>query len=120
MKLLIDMNLSPQFTDMLASKGVNSVHWSNVGLLDAQDTEIVAYAEKHDYFILTCDLDFSAILSATQGRKPSVIQLRMQCLDIEKVATIIADAVIQNKRYLDEGAILVINSQKARVRLLPL
>jgi len=30
----------------------------------------------NDYTVLTLDLDFSAILAATQGRKPSVVQLR--------------------------------------------
>jgi predicted nuclease of predicted toxin-antitoxin system len=44
--------------------------------MDAADIEIMAYAAKHDYVVLTHDLDFSAILAATQGTKPSVVQIR--------------------------------------------
>jgi predicted nuclease of predicted toxin-antitoxin system len=35
--------------------------------MDAADSEIMAYAAKHDYVVLTHDLDFSAILAATQS-----------------------------------------------------
>jgi hypothetical protein len=34
--------------------------------MDAPDVEIMAYAAKYDYVVLTHDLDFSAILAATQ------------------------------------------------------
>jgi predicted nuclease of predicted toxin-antitoxin system len=44
--------------------------------MDAPDTEIMAYAATHDYIVVTHDLDFSAVLAATQGTKPSVVQIR--------------------------------------------
>jgi predicted nuclease of predicted toxin-antitoxin system len=47
-----------------------------LGRVDAPDTEIMAYAAAHDYVVLTHDLDFSAVLAATQGTKPSVVQIR--------------------------------------------
>jgi len=36
----------------------------------------MAYAKDLDWVVLTYDLDFSAILAATQGQKPSVVQIR--------------------------------------------
>ena len=36
----------------------------------------MAYAMANDCIVLTHDLDFSAILAATQGEKPSVVQIR--------------------------------------------
>jgi len=36
----------------------------------------MAYASVNGYVVLTHDLDFSAILAATQGEKPSVVQIR--------------------------------------------
>ena len=44
MKLLIDMNLSPRWIAVLASAGIESVHWSTLGKRDARDTEIISYA----------------------------------------------------------------------------
>ena len=34
------------------------------------------FAATHNYIVLTHDLDFSAILAATRGEKPSVVQIR--------------------------------------------
>lgn len=48
-------------------------NWSAVGQANAPDAEVLAYAAKHGYLLLTHDLDFGAILAATHGQKPSVI-----------------------------------------------
>ena len=48
MKLLVDMNLSPTWVDRLNNAGFHAVHWSGVGRMDAADSEIMAYAAKHD------------------------------------------------------------------------
>ena len=68
MKLLVDMNLSPRWIDLLTEAGFEAAHWSAVGAANASDTEIVGYASAHDYVVLTHDLDFSAILAATHTR----------------------------------------------------
>jgi predicted nuclease of predicted toxin-antitoxin system len=44
--------------------------------MDAADIEIMAHAAKYDYVVQTHDLDFSAILAATQETKTSVVQIR--------------------------------------------
>ncbi len=51
-------------------------HWSSVGLAYDADTIIFEYATQNDYIIFTHDLDFGAILAATNAAKPSVPQLR--------------------------------------------
>jgi predicted nuclease of predicted toxin-antitoxin system len=43
--------------------------------------ERLAYAAEHGYTVLTNDLDFGTILAATQGEKPSVVQIRSDNLD---------------------------------------
>jgi predicted nuclease of predicted toxin-antitoxin system len=68
-KLLIDMNLSPLWVDFLTSAGIDTAHWASVGERDALDTEIMAYAAAEDYVVLTHDLDFGAILAATNGAR---------------------------------------------------
>jgi predicted nuclease of predicted toxin-antitoxin system len=76
MKLLVDMNLSPRWIGLLRDAGWEAVHWSAVGKVNAPDSEVMLYAAQHDYVVLTLDLDFSAILAATRGKKPSVVQIR--------------------------------------------
>ena len=120
MKLLVDMNLSPKFADMLISDDITSNHWSRVGAPGAEDSEIVNYALQNDYVIVTCDLDFSAILSVTHGRKPSVVQVRTRYMPLPDLADIVIESIKQNSDDLNSGAILTIDAKKSRSRLLPL
>jgi predicted nuclease of predicted toxin-antitoxin system len=78
MKLLIDMNLSPLWVLVLEEAGWEAVHWSLVGPPTATDQEILEYAKLHEYAIFTHDLDFGAVLAATNAEYPSVIQVRVQ------------------------------------------
>ena len=76
MKLLVDMNLSPRWVAALESLGIPAVHWSQLGPTNAPDEALMAYAAENDWVVLTNDLDFGAILAASAGRSPSVIQPR--------------------------------------------
>lgn len=71
MKLLVDMNLSPRWVDTLTHAGIEAAHWSRLGAANAPDAEIMAHARKHDYVVLTHDLDFSAILAVTMAKNPA-------------------------------------------------
>ena len=120
MKLLIDMNLPPKLANILTVEGIESVHWSRVGSMDAEDSEIFSYAIQNDYIIVTCDLDFSAMLSITSDRKPSVIQIRTRNVPWNELAKVVEKSISQSARELNAGAILTIDAKKLRLRLLPL
>jgi predicted nuclease of predicted toxin-antitoxin system len=120
MKLLLDMNLSPLWQELLRSEGHDAVHWSAVGRANAPDSEIFAYAKEHLFVIITRDLDFSAILAVTGDATPSVIQLRVTDLSPEAIGTQLLGVLTQLSAVLDEGALVTITSSKERVRVLPL
>lgn len=44
MKILIDMNLSPDWVDVFAGHDISAVHWSTVGDPRAEDSELMAWA----------------------------------------------------------------------------
>jgi len=56
MKVLVDMNLSPRWVDLLTGEGVEAAHWSTLGSGNAPDRVIMAYAKTNDYIVLTHDL----------------------------------------------------------------
>jgi predicted nuclease of predicted toxin-antitoxin system len=120
MKLLVDMNLSPRWVDHLTGEGVPAVHWAAVGKHDAPDAEIMAFAIEHECIVLTHDLDFSAILAATHGHKPSVIQIRADDVSPDTIGTHVIAAVKQMEPELQAGAILTVEPSHSRLRLLPL
>ncbi len=76
MRVLLDMNLSPEWLPHLREAGHEAVHWSHVGEQNAPDAVIMNWAHERDYVIITHDLDFGAILAATEARGPSVVQIR--------------------------------------------
>jgi len=120
MKLLVDMNLSPRWVGVLDEAGIEAAHWSTLGANNAPDAEIMAYASANDYVVLTHDLDFSAILAATHGEKPSVVQIRADDVSPDVIGSQIIAALRQMATELEEGALLTVDPNRTRVRVLPL
>lgn len=120
MKLLIDMNLSPRWVEYLTDAGFEAVPWSTVGPHDPPDTDLVEFAVRENAVILSHDLDFSAILAATQGRKPSVVQLRADNINPEAIGDTVIHALRQMEDELGRGALLSVSDSRTRIRYLPL
>jgi predicted nuclease of predicted toxin-antitoxin system len=114
------MNLSPRWVATLAGAGFEALHWSTVGAVDAIDAHIMAFAAANDYVVLTHDLDFSAILAATQGKKPSVVQIRADNLSPDAIGRQVIAALQQMSAGLEDGALLVVDPHRTRLRVLPL
>lgn len=120
MKLILDMNLSPIWVGVLVKAGISSVHWSTLGAFDASDVTIMSYAREHDYVVLSHDLDFSAILAATNGDKPSVVQIRSDDLNPANIGPQVILALNQMSAELEKGALVVVEPERIRLRVLPL
>jgi predicted nuclease of predicted toxin-antitoxin system len=80
----------------------------------------VAYAAAKDYVILTHDLDFGAILAATKGARPSVVQFRAGDPSPDTIGRHLIDALRRTEPDLEQGALVTIEPGRARIRLLPL
>jgi predicted nuclease of predicted toxin-antitoxin system len=48
MKILIDMNLSPEWVSTFVTAGIESIHWSTVGDQAAPDRIIMEYAKVNE------------------------------------------------------------------------
>jgi predicted nuclease of predicted toxin-antitoxin system len=120
MILLVDMNLSPRWVHFLEASGLKALHWSTIGAVDASDRVITEYANANSMVVLTNDLDFSAILAATKGEKPSVVQIRSVDLNPEAIGQTVVLAIKQVQLELGRGALLSVDPVRYRLRLLPL
>ena len=80
----------------------------------------MSYARTNDYVVLTHDLDFSAILAATQGEKPSVVQIRAEDVSPEAIGSQVIIALRQMVTELEDGALLTVDPNRTRMRVLPL
>lgn len=119
MKLLVDMNLSPRWVDTFAQGGIEAEHWSRFGSASAPDATIMAYAREHDFVVLTHDLDFSAILAATHGEKPSVVQIRAEDVSPDAIGPQVLVALRQMTAELDAGALITVDPRRTRLHILP-
>ncbi len=120
MKVLIDMNLSPRWAATLAYAGIKAQHWSDVGAPDAPDVQIMDYARADGWVVLTHDLDFGGMLAATQGEKPSVVQIRSDNVSPDAIGQAVVSALKQMEAELEQGALLTIDPKRTRLRVLPL
>jgi predicted nuclease of predicted toxin-antitoxin system len=120
MKILIDMNLSPDWTRAFAAENIESVHWSTIGDPRAEDEEIMEYARANDFIVFTHDLDFGALLALTQAESPSVVQVRAQNILPSHLAKTVISVLRANEIFLEQGALIVVDEARARVRILPL
>lgn len=118
-KILIDMNLPPKWEMLFSNEGWEAVHWSEVGAANAKDQVILKWAKDNGYIVFTHDLDFGTLLAVTSAKGPSVIQVRTQNILPEAVGSLVVNAIRQFKAELDRGALISINPQKARARILP-
>lgn len=118
MRILIDMNLSPEWETVFEAE-YEVRHWSKIGNPDDLDEVILDYAKQNGYLILTNDLDFGAILAATKLDSPSVFQIRSLALDPVLIGGDVLACFKKFEPDLIRGALLSYETKKARVRLLP-
>jgi len=119
-RILVDMNLSPDWVGYLQNHGWDTVHWSTVGDPSAHDTTIMDWAITHQYVVFTHDLDFGAMLALTHHAGPSVIQIRNLDVFPHTIGNAVVAAIRQTESDLVKGALVVIRDNNSRIRILPL
>jgi predicted nuclease of predicted toxin-antitoxin system len=120
LRLLIDMNLSPSWVEVLLEAGFEASHWYRIGAPNAPDSELFASARENKYIVFTHDLDFGALLAATGAESPSVFQIRTDDVSPDALAPRAIDLLRRFTPQLSAGALVVVDEMRERVRILPL
>ncbi|MDO8989403.1 MAG: DUF5615 family PIN-like protein [Sideroxyarcus sp.] len=120
LRLLVDMNLSPSWVEALCKGGFEAEHWSRIGKHNAPDSELFGWARTHGYIVFTHDLDFGAMLNATQTESPSVFQVRTNDVSPEALSPRTIELLHRFTPQLLSGALVVVDEVRERVRILPL
>ncbi len=118
--ILLDMNLSPEWASTLTAAGLTAVHWSDIGDLRATDAEIMAWAIAHQHVVMTHDLDFGTLLALTHATGPSVIQVRTRETLPQQLGPMVLSLLAKYEQNLIDGALIVVDEYRSRVRILPL
>jgi predicted nuclease of predicted toxin-antitoxin system len=119
-RILVDMNLSPEWVPFLEQAGFTCTHWSAVGDPRASDAELMRWARVERYVVFTHDLDFGALLAATRGHGPSVLQVRVKDTMPSTVGADVVRVLNLRREVLERGALVTIDKAHSRVRVLPI
>ncbi len=120
MKILIDVNLSRTWKLHLIKAGHDVIHWEDVGPDNADDSEIMAFADRELRTILTGDLDFASMLAIAQMNRPSVVQIRSGSLRPAKLIAQVVEALEKAKEALELGAVVTVMPKHSKIAILPL
>ncbi|MBI4660669.1 MAG: DUF5615 family PIN-like protein [Verrucomicrobia bacterium] len=120
MRVLADMNLSPDWVPAPQAAGFEAVHWSTVGDPRAKDSEIMHWARERDFVLFTHDLDFGTLLANARAIKPSVIQVRTQDVTPAVLAAKVVAALRQFDSVLVDGALVSLDVTRSKAKILPL
>lgn len=121
MRFLVDANLSFRFAEYLRDGGHDAVHVSDVGLLFAEDAEILRRARDEARVIVSNDTDFGTLLARQGGSGPSFVLLRqLQDRKADALAALLLANLEAVADDLRAGAIVTVTPRHLRVRPLPI
>ena len=98
MKLLFDQNLSHRLVRALADAFPDCQHVRNVGLGEASDTQVWAYAQNNGYALVSKDSDFYQ-RSLVFGAPPKVIWIRLGNCSTADVAQVLREYAIAVEEF---------------------
>jgi predicted nuclease of predicted toxin-antitoxin system len=120
-KFLVDQNLSPLIAVGLSKAGHDAVHTRDLGLERASDTDLLERARADGRIVASADTDFGTLLAASRADRPSVVLIRRTSdRSADRLLSLLILNLAAVEEALVEGAIVVLDAERVRVRRLPL
>jgi predicted nuclease of predicted toxin-antitoxin system len=120
MHFLADMGVSQQVVEWLRTNGHDAVHLRDEGLQRLPNGEIFQKAGREQRIVLTFDLDFGEILAASASQIVSVVLFRLRNTRTDFVIQRLDAVLNQSSAELSQGAIVIVEDGRHRVRKLPI
>jgi predicted nuclease of predicted toxin-antitoxin system len=120
MKFLADMGVSMTTVQKIRESGYEVIHLREEGLHKLPDADILEKAKQESRIVLTFDLDFGDLLATNHQMLPSVIIFRLQNHKPMAVTLRLLTIIIEHREDLLQGAILIVQDNRYRVRRLPI
>jgi predicted nuclease of predicted toxin-antitoxin system len=119
MRFLADMGVSTRVVEWLRNNGHDAKHLREEGLHRMPNGEIFTKAIHEDRIIITFDLDFGEIVALSKGKRASVILFRLHNTRTSHLLDRLSAVLKDSARSLEEGAVIVVEESRHRVRYLP-
>ena len=119
-RLLLDQGLPRRTVYDLRTDTWDVVHAGEIDMHDATDSAILDRADVEDRSVVTLDSDFAKILAARRASSPSVIHIRIDRLDRERMTRLLRHLIPAINDELQRGVIATVTESGTRIRTLPL
>jgi predicted nuclease of predicted toxin-antitoxin system len=119
MRFLADMGVSTGVVEWLRNQGHDAKHLRDEGLHRMPNGEIFIKAVDENRIIITFDLDFGEIVALAKGKSTSVILFRLHNTRTSHLLERLSAVLKDSARALEEGAVIVVEESRHRVRYLP-
>ena len=120
MRFLADVNVSRHVVERLRSQGYSVVRVPEIMDPRTADQEIISEARRRGAIMISFDQDFGAILAVSGATSPSLLNLRVTYVDVDRLANAIATVARMTEADLLAGAVVMLDDTGARVHRLPL
>jgi len=119
-KLLADVNIAAATIRALRDRGFDVLALTEVGLHRLQDPDILARAADEGRAVVTFDRRFTTSLALFRMALPSVVILSVRDQTPTSATPRLLNALDQHREEIAEGAIVIVDEDRTRVRRLPL
>ncbi len=118
--LLLDQGLPRSAVKLLQLRGAPCEHIAQIGMHAAEDSIVLAEAQRRGWAVVTLDADFHRLLAISGAATPSVIQLRLSRVDAKLLERLLLSVFERAAEDLKAGAVVTVTPNRIRVRRLPL
>jgi predicted nuclease of predicted toxin-antitoxin system len=114
------MGVARRVVEWLRASRHDATHLRDEGLQRLPNGEIFAKAVAENRIVITFDLDFGEIIAASRRQLTSVILFRLHDTRSDHVIERLAHVLATSADPLTQGAIIVVEHGRHRVRRLPI
>jgi predicted nuclease of predicted toxin-antitoxin system len=120
-RFLVDASLSPAVAVLLIEAGHDAVHVGDALGLKVPDLEVLEHAAADGRVIIAADTDFGELLARRGVNSPSLVLFRRRTgRRPANQASLLLEHLPDVRPQLEEGAVVVIEEGRIRVRQLPI
>jgi predicted nuclease of predicted toxin-antitoxin system len=120
MKLLLDQGLPLSAAALLRDQGIDTLHVGEVGMSEAEDSDIIQKARAEARIVATLDADFHTLLALDEAIAPSVIRIRIERLRAQALTDLLLVIMAECEEELAQGSAVTVEPSRIRIRRLPL
>ncbi|MBW4516969.1 MAG: DUF5615 family PIN-like protein [Timaviella obliquedivisa GSE-PSE-MK23-08B] len=120
MKLLLDQGLPLSAAALLRDTGIDAIHVGEIGMSEAEDSDIIQRGRDERRVVATLDADFHTLLAPSIAITPSVIRIRIERLRAQALTDLLLTVIAQCEEDLQQGSAITVEPSRIRIRRLPL